>query len=49
MATIAPSFPSAVQRERLFFFYMAVALALTTVGGFLRFLAIGHSSFDSPW
>jgi hypothetical protein len=49
MATIAPSIPSAVQRERLFFFYMAVALALTTVGGFLRFLAIGHSSFDSPW
>lgn len=38
-----------MQRERLFFFYMAIAIALTTVGGFLRFLAVGHSSFDSPW
>jgi hypothetical protein len=49
MATIAPSFPSGIQRERTFFFYMAIALAVTTVGGFLRFRAIGHSSFDSPW
>jgi hypothetical protein len=49
MATIAPSFPSAVQRERQFFFYMALALALTTIGGFLRFFAIGHSSLASPW
>ena len=49
MATIAQSYPSAVQRERQFFFYMAIALVVTTAAGFLRFLAIGHSSLNSPW
>jgi hypothetical protein len=49
VATIAQSYPSAVERERQFFLYMAIALVVTTAGGFVRFLAIGHSSFDSPW
>jgi hypothetical protein len=49
MATIALSSTSALQKERVFFFYMAAAIALTTVGGFLRFLAIGHSNFAEPW
>jgi hypothetical protein len=49
MATIASTAPSAVQRERAFFFYMALAIAATCVAGFLRSLYLGRSSFDSPW
>jgi hypothetical protein len=49
MATIAAPETSALQKERNFFFYMALALFAVTVGGFLRFLAIGHSNFGEPW
>jgi hypothetical protein len=37
------------QRERLFFFVMALALALTVVIGFALFFKAGFSSFGSPW
>jgi hypothetical protein len=49
MATIAQTEPSALQRERAFFFCMALALAATCVAGFVRSLVLGRSSFDSPW
>jgi hypothetical protein len=49
MASVAPSYPSAIQRERVFFFYMAVAIAVTAAAGFVRFLLLGHSTFHSPW
>jgi hypothetical protein len=49
MATVAAPETSALQKERNFFFYIALALFAVTVIGFLRFLALGRSSFDSPW
>jgi hypothetical protein len=49
MATIAQSEPSALQKERTFFFYMALALAATCIAGFVRNLVLGRSTFDSPW
>lgn len=49
MATISASPPPNVQRERQFFFYMALAMAAVTVAGFLRFLVLGMSTFASPW
>lgn len=48
MATIASSAPSAVQRERAFFFYMALALAGTCIAGFVRSIVIGQSNFGEP-
>lgn len=49
MATIAASEPSALQRERAFFFYMALAILVTILAGFGFFFAIGASKFDAPW
>jgi hypothetical protein len=50
MATIAPSRASAEQRERLFFFVMALAIAATVVGGFGIRLVLGVTSFaEYPW
>jgi len=49
MATIAAPAPSALQRERAFFFYMALAVLLTVLAGFGSFFAIGASSIHSPW
>ncbi|HEY7806980.1 MAG TPA: hypothetical protein VIC34_07260 [Croceibacterium sp.] len=49
MAAIASSVPSAVQRERAFFFYMALALAATCIAGFVRSILLGRSTIESPW
>ena len=49
MATIAAPEPSALQRERAFFFYMALAVVVTVLAGFGFFFAIGASSIHSPW
>jgi hypothetical protein len=49
VATIASSAPSAVQRERAFFFYMALALAGACVAGFVRSIVLGQSNFGEPW
>jgi hypothetical protein len=49
MATIASSVSSAIQRERTFFFYMALALAVTCVAGFMHSLYLGQSNFGEPW
>jgi hypothetical protein len=52
MATIAaPEAPvaSAVQKERAFFFYMALAMFAATVAGFVRFQVLGLSNFGEPW
>jgi len=49
MATIAASGPGTLQKERNFFFYMALAIFAVTVAGFLRFLALGLSNFGEPW
>jgi len=50
VATIAPSLPSAEQRERLFFLVMALAIAATVVGGFGIRLVLGVTTFaGEPW
>lgn len=49
MATLAASDVTAVQKERAFFFYMSLAIAVNVVAGFVFFLAIGQSSFGAPW
>lgn len=50
MATIAPSLPSAHQRERVFFLVMALAIAAAIVGGFGIRLVLGVTSFAAePW
>jgi hypothetical protein len=49
MATIAAPEPSALQKERAFFFYMALAVLVTVLAGFGSFFAIGASSIHSPW
>lgn len=49
MATIAQPETSPLQKERAFFFYMALAVLATVLAGFSSFYAIGGSSFDSPW
>jgi hypothetical protein len=49
MAIIAKPGPSTLQKERNFFFYMALALLGITVVGFVRFFFLGLSSLDSPW
>ena len=49
MATIASPEASPLQRERAFFFYMALACLVTVLVGFGQFFAIGASSFDAPW
>ena len=49
MATVAGFDMSALQRERAFFFYMAVAVVVTVFAGFGFFFAIGASTIYSPW
>jgi len=50
MATVAESGrPHPVARERNFFFWMALAIAATTVAGFSFQFAMGRSSLASPW
>ena len=49
MATIVKPEPTALQKERTFFFYMALALLGVTVVGFLRFFFLGLSTLASPW
>lgn len=49
MATVAAPEISALQKERAFFFYMALAVLLTVLAGFGFFFGIGASSFDAPW
>lgn len=49
MATIAPAEASPQQRERRFYFVMSLLFAATAVAGFGFFIAIGASSFNSPW
>jgi len=49
MATIAAPEISAPQKERVFFFYMALAILATVLAGFGFFFSIGASSFDAPW
>jgi hypothetical protein len=49
MATIAAPETSALQKERAFFFYMALACLVTVLAGFGFFFGIGASSFNAPW
>lgn len=49
MATVATPDASALQKERAFFFYMALAVVVTVFAGFGFFFAIGASSIHSPW
>ena len=49
MATVAIPDVSALQKERAFFFYMALAVVGTVLAGFGFFFAIGASSIHSPW
>lgn len=49
MTTVTASAPAALQQERAFFFYMALAILLTVLAGFGFFFAIGASSFNAPW
>lgn len=41
--------PDREQRERLFFFSAAVAIAATVIAGFGAFALLGVSSFGAPW
>lgn len=49
MATVAINEISALQKERAFFFYMALAILLTVLAGFGFFFSIGASTIHSPW
>lgn len=49
MATQSIQQNTTEQRERLFFFVMACALAITVVVAFSLFAAFGISSFGAPW
>ncbi|MEO6151853.1 MAG: hypothetical protein ABIT09_01165 [Croceibacterium sp.] len=49
MATLVSRDSSAIQKERQFFFYMALAVLMTALAGFGSFFAIGASRIDSPW
>jgi hypothetical protein len=49
MATVATPDISALQKERAFFFYMALAIVVTVFAGFGFFFAIGASTIYSPW
>ncbi len=49
MATLSPAPSTALRRERWFFFYLSLAIALTTIAGFTLFIVVGASTFASPW
>ncbi len=49
MATQASRIAVPAERERVFFFAMAMAIVLTTVSGFVLQFAAGRSSIASPW
>ncbi|WP_010164051.1 hypothetical protein [Sphingomonas sp. PAMC 26617] len=49
MATQASQIGVPIERERAFFFAMAIAIVLTTVSGFVLQFVMGRSSIASPW
>lgn len=49
MATIATPQPSAEQRERGFFLFMAILIAATVLAAFWFFRTAGFASFAAPW
>lgn len=49
MATRATPALSPLQRERTFYFHMSLVFLAAAVAGFGFFIAIGASSFNSPW
>lgn len=49
MATLANTRINPVTRDRMFFLVMSCVIAVTTVAGFSLQLAMGRSSFASPW
>lgn len=49
MATLAAPELSALQRERNFFFYMALAISANVVAGFVDAFVSGRSHFSAPW
>jgi hypothetical protein len=49
MEAVATSNISTESRERWFFFFMAIAIALTVVTAFSLFYRAGLSTFASPW
>jgi hypothetical protein len=49
MATAFSPLPTAMQRERTFYFIMSLVFLAAAVAGFGFFFAIGASSFASPW
>lgn len=49
MATLARRPEALVERDRAFFFAMAVAIVATTVSGFVLQFVAGRSSIASPW
>ncbi len=49
MSSIAEAGAPVEQRERLFFFIMALAIAATVVPAFWLFHQAGFSSFGAPW
>jgi hypothetical protein len=49
MATVAAPGVSALQRERAFFFYMALAVVATVFAGFGFNFLMGISKIHSPW
>lgn len=49
MATLAQPTTSMLDRERWFFFVMAIAMAATSVIGFGLNAAMARSSFGAPW
>ncbi len=49
MATLADEQMHPIVRDRLFFLVMALAIAATTVSGFVLSIVMGHSSFGAPW
>ena len=48
MASLAAHDMTPLQKERAFFFYMALAILAAVVAGFGFFFAIGASSFNAP-
>lgn len=49
MATRARQAVSLIERDRAFFFAMAIAIVVTTISGFALQFAAGRSSLASPW